>query len=104
MASAVVCSSRAGGAEKGRLTVRFDRKGLAAIRCGGQDLLAPGGQLRVGRVGFAAGLLLSGVLSGLWSYSASFTIGGLSVIVVVAVTAYPLIRMFKGWTPPVPSE
>jgi DHA1 family tetracycline resistance protein-like MFS transporter len=58
----------------------------------------------LGSVGFAAGLLLSGVLSGLWSYSASFTVGGISVIVVVAVTAFPLVRMFKDWRPPSTSE
>ena len=58
----------------------------------------------MGSVGFAAGEILGGVLSGLWSYSVSFTVGGLSVIVVVAVTAVPLVRMFRGWKPPAPSE
>ena len=54
----------------------------------------------MGSVGFAVGPLLSGFLSGAWGYTASFSVGGLSVIAVVALTAFPLIKMFRGWKAP----
>jgi MFS family permease len=58
----------------------------------------------MGSVGFAVGPLLSGFLSGAWGYTASFSVGGMSVIAVVAMTALPLVRMFRGWTtPPAPA-
>jgi MFS family permease len=53
----------------------------------------------LGSVGFAAGLLLSAVFAEVWSYSASFIIGGVSVVVVVALTLVPLMVRFK-WSAP----
>jgi hypothetical protein len=50
----------------------------------------------LGSVGFAAGLLLSGALADIWDFSASFMVGGLSVVLVVAVTAVPLVTLFRG--------
>lgn len=50
----------------------------------------------LGSIGFAAGLLLSGALADIWDYSASFMVGGLSVVLVVAITAVPLLRLFRG--------
>lgn len=52
----------------------------------------------LGSVGFAAGLLLSAVFAEVWSYSTSFVIGGLSVVVVVVLTAVPLVRRFRWWS------
>jgi MFS family permease len=49
----------------------------------------------MGSVGFAAGLMLSAVFAVAWGYSASFIMGGLSVIIVVVLTTIPLLRKFK---------
>ncbi|NIP36220.1 MAG: MFS transporter [Thermoplasmata archaeon] len=51
----------------------------------------------LGSVGFAAGLLLSAVFAEVWNYSASFIIGGVSVLVVVVMTFVPLVRKFRWW-------
>lgn len=52
----------------------------------------------LGSVGFAAGLLLSAVFAEVWNYSTSFIIGGVSVIVVVALTLVPLSRKYDWWS------
>jgi MFS family permease len=52
----------------------------------------------LGSVGFAAGLLLSAVFADLWSYSVSFILGGISVIVVVGMTLVPLMKNFEWWS------
>jgi MFS family permease len=52
----------------------------------------------LGSVGFAAGLMLSAVFADIWSYSTSFMIGGLSVILVVVLTAIPLFKKFTWGT------
>jgi MFS family permease len=49
----------------------------------------------LGSIGFAAGLLLSAALEVKWDYSIAFIIGGLSVISVVAMTAIPLLGLFR---------
>jgi MFS family permease len=49
----------------------------------------------LGSVGFAVGLMASGVMADLWDYGTSFAVGGLSVIVVVAVTVVPLLRYYR---------
>ena len=48
----------------------------------------------LGSVGFAAGLLLSAVFADWWGFSTSFIIGGVSVIIIVVMTAGPLIKRF----------
>jgi MFS family permease len=52
----------------------------------------------LGSVGFAAGLLLSAVFAEVWSYSISFIIGGVSVIVIVVLTIVPLMKKFDWWS------
>jgi len=50
----------------------------------------------MGSVGFAVGLLASGAMGDAWGHQAAFTAGGLSVLVVVAVTAVPLLLRHGG--------
>jgi MFS family permease len=49
----------------------------------------------LGSVGFAAGLVASGVMAVKWSYEASFAVGGVSQFVVVAMTMVPLILYYR---------
>ncbi len=52
----------------------------------------------MGSVGFAVGLFFSAYYADLTSYSQSFIVGGVSVIIVVMFTVVPLVRMFRWWT------
>ena len=49
----------------------------------------------MGSVGFAIGLMASGVMAVVWSYEASFAIGGASQFVVVAATVVPLLGYYR---------
>ena len=49
----------------------------------------------MGSVGFAIGLVLSAVLADIWNYNVSFTIGGLSVVVVGIASAPFLFRLLR---------
>jgi MFS family permease len=49
----------------------------------------------MGSVGFAIGLMASGVMAVVLSYEASFAIGGASQFVVVAVTVVPLVGYYR---------
>ncbi len=49
----------------------------------------------MGSVGFAIGLMISAVFAVNWGYSVAFILGGLSVIIVVGLTAISLFQKFK---------